>query len=188
MATGQITALLRAWTDGHASARDRLASLVYNDLRRVARGRLRGRAPQSLSPTEVVHEAFVRLLGQDAHWANRVHFFAVAAEMMRRVLVDHARARHAQKRGGDGVRVALSDVELAEAPKAVDLLALDELLVELAAQDPERARVVELRYFGDMTFEEIGKALEISPSAARRRWEPARLWLLNRLRDGDSPA
>lgn len=187
MPTGQISSLLRAWTLGDADARDRLASLVYNDLRRVAGARLRARAPQSLSPTDVVHEAFVRLLGQEARWVNRAHFFAVAAEMIRRVLVDHARARHARKRGGDAVRINLTDVKVGLGPKDVDLLALDRVLVELAAQDSQQARVVELRYFGGLTFDEIAEALGISASAAKRDWTTARLWLQWRLRSGDSP-
>jgi RNA polymerase sigma-70 factor (ECF subfamily) len=188
MATGKITALLRAWIDGDAGALDRLVSLVYKDLHRVAAARLRARPFQSLSPSDIVQDTFVRVLGQEARFVNTGHFFAVAGEMMRRVLVDHARARHARKRGGGGVRVALSDVELAEDPKGVDFLALDELLAELAAQDPERARVVKLHFFSGLTFEEIAKELEISPSAAKRGWESTRLWLLWRLRGGDSPA
>lgn len=187
MPTGHITSLLRAWTKGDAGARDRLASLVYDDLRRVARGRVRGRAPQSLSPSDVVHEAFVRLLGQDARYENRAHFFAVAAEMIRRVLVDHARARHARKRGGTAVRIALSDAKLVERPKNVDVLALDQVLDELAEQDLRQARVVELRYFGGLTFDEIAEVLEMSPSAAKRDWEMARLWLNWRLRANESP-
>ena len=168
MASGAITGLLRAWTQGDADARDRLASLVYNDLRRVARARLRARAPQSLSPTDVVHEAFVRLIGQEARWVNRAHFFAVAAEMIRRVLVDHARARHARKRGGNDLRINLSDVKIGLDPKGADLLALDQVLKELAKQDPQQARVVELRYFGGLTFDEIAEEVGISASAAKR--------------------
>jgi RNA polymerase sigma factor (TIGR02999 family) len=187
VSTGQITSLLRAWTQGDAAARDRLASLVYNDLRRVAGARLRARSLQSMSPTDVVHEAFVRLLGQEARWVNRAHFFAVAAEMIRRVLVDHARARRARKRGGDAVRISLSDAKLTQSQKGVDLLALDQLLEELAAQDPRQARVVELRYFGGLTFEEIAEALDTSSSAAKRDWATARLWLQWRLRRYESP-
>ena len=184
MATGEITALLRAWTRGDAEARDRLAALVYLDLRRVAGARLRRRTPQSLSPSDVVHEAFIRLLGQEARWANRAHFFAVAAEMIRRVLVDHARARGARKRGGSAVRISLSDAKLGQDPKEVDLLALERALEELAEQDPEQARLVELRYFGGMTFDEIATVLGTSASGAKRAWTSARLWLLWRLRGG----
>jgi RNA polymerase sigma factor (TIGR02999 family) len=185
--TGQITLLLRAWTRGDPDARDRLASLVYDDLRRVAGARLRARARQSLSPTDVVHDAFVRLLGQQARFVNRAHFFAVAAEMIRRVLVDHARARGARKRGNAALRVSLSDVEIAQDPKEVDILALDRALEELAAQDARQARVVELRYFGGMTFEETAEALGMSASAVKRSWETARLWLHWRLRKDQPP-
>jgi RNA polymerase sigma factor (TIGR02999 family) len=184
--TGEITSLLRAWTQGDAGARDRLASLVYNDLRRVAGARLRGRSPQSMSPTDVVHEAFVRLLGQDARWVNRAHFFSVAAEMIRRVLVDHARARGARKRGGDLLRVDLSQVE-ARAPKEVDILALDRALEELGALDARQARIVELRFFGGMTFEETAEAVGMSPSAVKRSWEMGRLWLRWRLSKDPPP-
>jgi RNA polymerase sigma factor (TIGR02999 family) len=186
--TGEITSLLRAWTQGDADARDRLASLVYNDLRRVARARLRARAPRSLSPTDVVHEAFVRLIGQEARWVNRAHFFAVAAEMIRRVLVDHERARRAHKRGGKDLRIDLSDVKVGLDPKGVDLLALDKVLRELEDQDPQQARVVELRYFGGLTFDEIAKEVGISASAAKRDWETARLWLKWRLGSGNASA
>jgi RNA polymerase sigma factor (TIGR02999 family) len=180
---GELTLLLRAWASGDVDARDRLACLVYGELRKLARARLRARMRQTLSPTDVVHDAFARLLGQEARWVNRAHFFAVAAEMIRRVLVDHARARHAQKRGGDARRVDLSKVELVHAPRSVDVLALEQVLDELAAQDPRQARVVELRYFSGLTFEEIAEALGTSASSAKRDWTTARLWLHWRLQD-----
>jgi RNA polymerase sigma factor (TIGR02999 family) len=180
--------LLRAWTRGDAEARDRLASLVYADLRRVAGARLRAHGRQSLSPTDVVHDTFVRLLGQEARFENRAHFFAVAAEMIRRVLVDHARARGARKRGGrSALRVSLSDVEIAQHPKDVDILALDQALEELAALDARQARIVELRYFGDLTFEQTAKELNMSASAVKRSWKMARLYLLWRLGEGPPP-
>jgi RNA polymerase sigma factor (TIGR02999 family) len=181
MPTGEITSLLRAWSQGDAAARDRLASLVYKDLRRVAGARMRGRTRPSLSPTDVVHDVFVRLLGQEARWVNRAHFFAVAAEMVRRVLVDRARARLARKRGGGALRVDLSDVEVVHAGKDVDVLALDRALEELSAQDARQARVVVLHFFGGLTFDEIGEELGVSASAAKREWQAARVWLLWRL-------
>ena len=184
--TGQITLLLRAWTQGDAVARDRLASLVYKDLRRVAGARLRDQARHILSPTDVVNEAFVRLLGQEARWVNRVHFFFVAAKMIRRVLVDHARARHARKRGGDALHVELDAIAVAQAPRGVDLLALDRVLEDLAAQDPRQARIVDLHYFGGLTFEEIAAALGMSASAVKRDWTTARVWLHWRL-EGNRP-
>ena len=165
---GEITALLHAWVRGEAAARDRLATLVYSDLRRVAAARLRRVSSPSLNPSDVVQETYLRLLGQEPRWANRVHFFAVAAAMMRRVLVDHARARHARKRGGGAVRVELTAVDLGRGPRELDLLALDEALDELAALDSGQARVVELHYFGGLTFAEIAQALGISATAAKR--------------------
>ena len=184
VSTGEITALLRAWSAGDTAARDRLASLVYADLRRLARARLRG-GSATLSPSDIVHEAYVRLLRQDSRWANRVHFFAVAAEMMRRVLVDRARARGARKRGGGAARVELSEIMEGRARADVDLVDLDRALNELSALDPEQARVVELRYFGGLTFEQIAETLGISATSAKRGWTSARLWLLRRLRAGE---
>jgi RNA polymerase sigma factor (TIGR02999 family) len=185
--TGQITSLLRAWTQGDASARDCLAAMVYNDLRRVAGARLRAHPRNSLSPTDVVNEAFVRLLGQEARWVNRAHFFFVAAEMIRRVLVDHARARQALKRGGDATHIQLSGVEMTQTARVVDVLALDRVLEELAELDARQARIVDLRYFGGLTFEEVAAALHMSPSAVKRDWATARIWLNWRLRASDPP-
>jgi RNA polymerase sigma factor (TIGR02999 family) len=177
---GEITILLQAWSQGDAAAGDRLARLVYTDLRRVAGARLRAVASPTLSPSDLVHEAFVRMLGQEPHWANRAHFFAVAAAMIRRVLVDHARARRARKRGGGAVRVELAEVDVASPPD-VDLIALDEALDELASLDAGQARVVELRFFGGLSFEEIAELQGMSVSTAKRDWTSARLWLRWRL-------
>jgi RNA polymerase sigma factor (TIGR02999 family) len=177
---GEITTLLRAWSEGDVEARDRLASLVYTDLRRFARARLRRGAAVTLNPSDLVHEAFVRMLGQEPRWANRAHFFAVAAAMIRRVLTDHARGRGARKRGGGAVRVELSDVAAAPVP-AIDLVALDEALSELSALDAAQAAVVELRFFGGLTFEEIAEVTRTSVSTAKRDWASARLWLHWRL-------
>jgi len=180
---GEITTLLRAWSQGDSMARDRLARLVYADLHRVAGARLRGEVSPSLNPSDLVHEAFIRLLGQEAHWANRAHFFAVAATVIRRVLVDRARRRRAGKRGGGNVRVSLTGVEVAQAPmEDVDLVALDQALDELAAMDARQAHVVELRYFGGLSLQELADTLHISLSTAKREWSSARLWLHRRLR------
>lgn len=187
ISAGEITTLLRAWSEGDAVAGDRLARLVYTDLRRVAGARLRAVASPTLSPSDLVHEAFVRMLGQEPHWANRAHFFAVAAAMIRRVLVDHARARRARKRGGGAVRVELAEVDVASPPD-VDLVFLDQALDELAALDARQAKVVELRYFGGLSFEEIAEVSQISVRTAKRDWESARLWLRWRLAPGDPPS
>jgi RNA polymerase sigma factor (TIGR02999 family) len=179
---GEITTLLQAWARGDEAARDRLAGVVYADLRRLAGARLRRGASPTLNPSDLVHEAVIRLIGQTAHFESRAHFFGVAAVMIRRVLVDHARARRARKRGGAAVRVDLSKADPAVAPRDVDLVALDEALAELETLDVEQARVVELRYFGGLTFDEIAEATGISVSTAKRSWASARLWLLWRLR------
>jgi RNA polymerase sigma factor (TIGR02999 family) len=178
---GEITSLLQAWGRGDEAARDRLAGIVYADLRRLAGARLRRGAAPTLNPSDLVHEAVIRLIGQTAHFESRAHFFGVAAVMIRRVLVDHARARRARKRGGAAVRVDLSKANAAVAPRDVDLVALDEALAELEKLDAEQARVVELRYFGGLTFDEIAEATGISVSTAKRSWASARLWLLWRL-------
>lgn len=182
---GEITTLLRAWARGDGAARDRLAGIVYADLRRLAGARLRHAASPTLNPSDLCHEAFIRLIGQEPRFEGRAHFFAAAAVMIRRVLVDHARARRALKRGGAAVRVDLSQAEVAVATRAVDLVALDEVLEELAALDVEQARVVELRYFGGLTFNEIAEATGTSVSTAKRSWTSARLWLQWRLRPRD---
>jgi RNA polymerase sigma factor (TIGR02999 family) len=179
---GEITKLLQAWSDGDATARDRLARFVYADLRRLAAARLRGGVSPSLNPSDLVQEAFVRLLGQATHWSNRAHFFAISAMMIRRVLVDRARARGARKRGGGDVRVSLTEVEAVRQPVEVDVIALNLALDELAAMDARQAQVVELRYFGGLRLEEIAEALQISVSTVKREWTSARLWLYRRLR------
>jgi RNA polymerase sigma factor (TIGR02999 family) len=168
-------------------AGDRLASLVYTDLRRIAGASLRGAASPTLNPSDLVHEAFVRMLGQELRWTNRAHFFAVAATMIRRALVDHARARHARKRGGKTIRLELSGIDAVAASADVDLVALDRALSELATLDAGQARVVELRYFGGLTFEEIAEVSRVSVRTVKRDWASARLWLRWRLRPDHSP-
>jgi RNA polymerase sigma factor (TIGR02999 family) len=184
---GEITALLRAWAAGDGAARDRLASLVYADLRRVARARLHGPASATLAPSDVVQEAYLRLLRQDARWVNRLHFYAVAAEMIRRVLVDRARARAALKRGRRPLQVDFEEAEATSSREPVDIIDLDRALSELALLDAEQARVVELRYFGGLTFEEIAQLSGSSPSSAKRAWLSARLWLHRRIHSGTTP-
>jgi RNA polymerase sigma factor (TIGR02999 family) len=179
---GEITTLLHAWARGDGAARDRLANVVYADLRRLAGARLRHGASPTLNPSDLCHEAFIRLIGQEPRFEGRAHFFAVAAVMIRRVLVDHARARRARKRGGADVRVDLSQADAAVPTPDVDVVALDEALLELAALDAEQGRVVELRYFGGLTFDEIAEAMDTSVSTAKRSWTSARLWLQWRLR------
>ena len=179
---GEITSLLQAWSQGDSSARDRVARLMYPHLRRLAAGRLQGEGSPSLNPSDVVNEAFVRLLGQQTQWSNKAHFCAVAAMMIRRVLVDRARARRAGKRGGGDVRVSLTSRDAVPQRANVDIIALDEALDELAKMDKRQAQLVELRYFGGLSLEEVGRTLGISLSTVKREWSSARLWLYRRLR------
>jgi RNA polymerase sigma factor (TIGR02999 family) len=188
--TTDVTSLLEAWSGGDASALDRLLPIVYGDLRKVAARRLRAeRSSHTLSPTGLVHETYLRLLGQHrSHLHNRMQFFALAAQLMRRVLVDHARRRAARKRGGAGVRVTFDEAIASPAPDA-DLVALDEALTELFALDARQARTVELRFFGGLSVEEVAEALQVSRSTAERDWRLARAWLYRRLkRDGEDGA
>jgi RNA polymerase sigma factor (TIGR02999 family) len=174
-----ITRLLAAWRDGEQGALDRLVPLVYQELREQARRQLgRERKDHTLQSTALVHEAFLRLAGQSrAQWQNREQFFAVAARLMRRVLVDHARARAAAKRGASPTRIALEDAPEPAVQPDVDVLALD----RLAAVDERQARVVELRYFGGLSAEEAAKLLEVSPATVARDWAMARAWLFREL-------
>jgi RNA polymerase sigma factor (TIGR02999 family) len=175
-----ITQLLLAWGDGRREALDDLMPIVYADLRRVAAGYMRREAAgHALQPTALVHEAFVRLVDQKrVKWRNRAHFFGVAAGLMRRILVDHARRRRAEKRGGGWERVTLAGDEAAtDGHKEIDVLALDEALERLAEFDPQQVRIVELRYFGGLTIEETAEVVGISPATVVREWTIAKAWL-----------
>jgi len=180
-----VTELLRAWGAGDAQATDSLIRLVYAELRRQARLVLRREGEAyTLQPTALVHEAWLRLGGQhDARWESRTQFFAVAAQMMRRVLLDHARTRRALKRGGGAVHVSLSGAAASpDAPlDAVDLIALDEALTRLAAMDPQKARLVDLRYFAGLSIPEVAEVLGVSTATVTREWAVARMWLRREL-------
>jgi RNA polymerase sigma factor (TIGR02999 family) len=176
----EISRLLMAWSQGDEDALDRLTPLVYDELRRIARRYLHGPS-QSLQTTALVHEAFLRLVGQpDKQWQNREHFFGVAARAMRHILVDHARARCAEKRGG-GLRVSWPDAEPAPQKRAADLVALDDALSALSRLAARAARVVELRFFGGLNIEETARVLKISPETVGRDWRFAKSWLLREL-------
>jgi RNA polymerase sigma factor (TIGR02999 family) len=175
-----ITQLLIAWGDGEPAALDQLVPLVYEDLRRLAAGYMLRETPgHSLQPTALVHEAYVRLIDQRrVQWRNRAHFFGVAASMMRRILVDHARARRAEKRGGDADRVTMTADDVAAPERnAVDILALHESLERLATFDPQQERIVELRYFGGLTIDEAAEVIGVSPATVVREWTIAKAWL-----------
>ena len=182
-AAGGVTRLLAEWHGGDEQALERLIPLVYGELRRLAGRYLnRERASHTLETHDLIHEAFLRLLDQRrVDWRNRSHFFAIAAQMMRRILVDHARRRGSGKHGGDLRPVALDDVPDLAAQRDMDLVALDEALTELAEVDGELARVVELRFFGGLEHDEIAVALGVSNPTVRRRWRVARAWLYRRL-------
>jgi RNA polymerase sigma factor (TIGR02999 family) len=177
-----ITALLRAWSGGDAGALDRLTSLVYDELRRMARRHMRKEAAgRTLQTTALVNEAYLRLVDmKNADWHDRVHFFAVSAQVMRRILVDAARARGAAKRGGAAERVAGFDLDQApsiDTGRAAELVAVDEALEELARMDPRKARIVELRFFGGLSVEETAEVLRVSPQTVMRDWKLAKAWL-----------
>jgi RNA polymerase sigma-70 factor (ECF subfamily) len=188
---GVVTDLLKAWKRGDPKAESQLLPLVYGELRRQAAWFLRGeRAGHTLVATDLVHEVYLRMADQAAEYGNRAHFFALAARMMRRVLVDHARARAAAKRPQPDLQVTLDEKELPAAePRAFDLLALDAALTELAAFDPRQAHLVELRYVGGLTSAEVAEVLGVSPTTIKREWSLARAWLYRFLtrRDGTRP-
>jgi RNA polymerase sigma factor (TIGR02999 family) len=179
-----ITALLHAWAGGDAGARDELMPLVYADLRRRAAAYMRReRRNHTLEPTALVHEAYLKLVDQRrAAWQNRGQFFGVASQMMRRILVDRARARRMAKRSGRWARVTLDEGAKAASPVSVDVLDLDAALTRLAAFDPRKCELAELRFFGGLSLEEAGEALGISLATAERDWQAARAWLFKELR------
>lgn len=178
-----VTALLQAWSQGDEGSRDRLLSLVYSDLRRRAARHLRmERRAHTLQPTALVHETYLRLIDQNRiAWQSRAQFFAVAAELMRRILVDHARRRGAVKRGGPLCRIPLDEGTAAMMAADVELVDLDEALSELAQLDPRQARIVEMRFFAGISVEECAHALGISAPTVKREWRVARAWLHRRI-------
>jgi RNA polymerase sigma factor (TIGR02999 family) len=183
--THEVTQMLQAWGEGSSEALNELLPLVYTELRRQAsRALRRERREHTLQTTALVHEAYLRLAEQrNARWQNRAHFYAIAARMMRRILVDYAKAQHREKRGGDDARVPLDEtVLIANDERSIDLLALDEALTRLAAMDEQQSRIVELRYFSGMSIEETAEALGISPATVKRDWRMAKAWLHNELK------
>ncbi len=181
-----VTQLLQAWRDGDPAALDRLIPIVYGELHRLAHCCMgREGAKDTLQTTALVHEAYLRLAAtQQVECRNRVHFFAIAAGLMRRILVDFARGRTRRKRGGEARKVALDESAVVSPDPGEDLVALDDALHALAAIEPRQARVVELRFFGGMTGEEIADLLEISPDTVLRDWKKAKLWLWRELKHG----
>lgn len=174
-----VTELLVRWNNGDKQALDELLPLVYAELRRVAGGYLKHERPDhSLQATAVVHDVYLRLVDQkQANWQNRAHFFGVAAQIMRRILVDHARTKHRAKRGGGTFRLALSQADIVAKESSVDLVGLDDALKKLASIDALKSQIVELRFFGGLTIEETAEALGVSHATVERGWTMARAWL-----------
>jgi RNA polymerase sigma-70 factor (ECF subfamily) len=178
----QVTELLSAWNQGDASVHDRLLSIVYADLHRQAVAAMRRENEgHTLQPTALVHEAYLRLVDQRVEWRNRGQFYAIAAQVMRRILIDHARERHAEKRGAGARPVTLSAVDAQPADEEADVLSLHDALERLALLDPAQARIVELRYFAGLTIEETAEAVGVSPATVKREWATARAWLKREL-------
>ena len=179
----EITQLLVDWSNGNQAALDKLYPLVYDELRRMARRYMsRERKDHTLQTTALINEAYLRLVEQrNVHWENRAHFFGISAQIMRRILIDHARRYHYSKRGGGAHKISLDEAAVVAKGRATELLSLDEALNSLAEIDPRRSRVVELRFFGGLDNDEIAAVLKISPNTVTRDWNMARAWLYQEL-------
>jgi len=184
-AGGEISTLLRAWSDGDQSALDRLTPIVYDELRRLARRYMRHERPgHSLQTSALVNEAYLRLVDYERmQWQNRAHFFAVSSQLMRRILVEHAR-RHNLKRGGGVQHVDLEDAAVVGGDRAAHLVALDDAMNALARLDPRKVQVVEMRFFGGLSVEETAEVLKVSPATVMRDWSTAKAWLYRELGGG----
>ena len=183
----EITRLLQDWGQGDQAAFDQLLPLVYDELRRMAKRYMAREQPgHTLQTTALIHEAYLKLADQkEKRWENRAHFYAVAAQAMRHILVDYARSRHRAKRGGEAVFTSLDEVPLVSPERSAEVVALDEALTALAAIDQRKSRVVELRFFGGLTEEETAEVLKVSPITVKRDWRSAKLWLLRELQRGE---
>jgi RNA polymerase sigma-70 factor (ECF subfamily) len=184
----EITQLLAEWSDGNQSALDELYPLVYDELHRLARRYMsRERQGHTLQTTALINEAYVRLVDQrNVHWANRSHFFAISAQIMRRILIDHARRHSYAKRGGGAQQVSLDEAATVTRLAGAEMIRLDEALKSLAEMDPRRSQVVELRYFGGLNNEEIAGVLNISENTVTRDWNMARAWLHHQLTESSA--
>ncbi len=183
--SGQVTQLLKAMHAGDTQAAESLLPLVYAELHRLAKGYMRRERPDhTLQATALINEAYLRLVGEDIDWNSRAHFIGLAANVMRRVLVDYARAHNAEQRGGGLQRVEMQDELAISAEQLDEVEHLDEALKKLERENPRQARVVELRYFGGLSVEQIGALLQIAPRSVKRDWALARIWLFRELRPG----
>ena len=182
-----VTQLLRDWSDGNRQALDQLIPLVHDELRRQAARYLRRERPgHTLQTSALINEAYIRLVDQrEVRWQNRAHFFGIAAQMMRRILVEHARARHRLKRGGSMVALPLDEARAAAEEQGVDVVAIDQALTRLSAIDPQQGRIVELRYFSGLSIEETAEVIGISPATVKRDWRMAKAWLRRELGGGE---
>ncbi len=180
---GEITRLLAEWGDGDSGALERLMPVVFEDLHHMALAHFAREGPgHTLQPTAVISEVYLKLIGsRTVRWQNRTQFFGHASQLMRRILVDHARARLTDKRGGQVAKISLADMLDEAEEKSIDLIALDDALKDLEALEPRQARIVELRFFGGLTNKEIGDVLEVSERTVKRDWRMARIWLFERL-------
>lgn len=178
-----VTRLLGQWSDGNAGALDQLLPLIYSDLRHLASAYLRRESPgHTLQSTALVHEAFLRLVDQrDTHWKSRAHFFGIAAQMIRRILVDHARQQKAEKRGGGVICLQLDEAIAAPGKKDMDVVALDDALAKLSELDERQSQIIELRFFGGLSIEETAEVVRLSPATVKREWAMARAWLYREL-------
>ena len=184
--TQRVTRLLAAWSDGDRSALEKLTPLINNELRRMARYYMAGERPgHILQPTALVNEAYIRLIDwKSTDWKNRAHFFSVAAQLMRHILVDSARSRGRAKRNGDGIRMSFDEALAVSPEKAPDLLAIDDALTALAALDARQSKVVELHFFGGLSWEEVAEVLRVSVGTVRRDWSLAKIWIYRQLTSG----
>ncbi len=183
--TQDVTGMLRDWTSGDQEALDKLIPVVYDELRRQAARYLRRERPDhTLQTTALIHEAYLRLINQhNVEWKDRAHFYAIAARLMRQILVDHARKRQAAKRGGSDIKVPLEEEMVITTGRNVDLVALDEALTRLAAIDPQQSRIVELRYFSGLSVEETAEVTGVSARTVKRDWNVAKAWLRQQMRE-----
>ena len=186
MSQQEVTQLLADWGKGDRSALDKLFPLVHKELRRIAQRQMNNeRAGHTLQATALVNEAYLKLVGQqEFEWQNRAHFFAVSAQVMRNILIDHARAHARDKRGGGAIQVSLNDIAVIAEEQASDFIALDDALRRLESLDPQKGKIVELRYFGGLSIEETAEVLNISPRTVRREWQRAKAWLYRMISEG----
>jgi len=181
--SNEVTQLLIDWSNGDKAALDKLMPLIYGELRQLAhRYMSRERPGNTLQTTALVNEAYVRLINRkNVHWQNRTHFFAIAAQLMRSILVDHARSHAYAKRGGGAQKLTLDEAMVVSQERAAEVVALDDVLKELAKIDPQQSRIVELRFFGGLTIEETAEVLQLSPATIKREWSTAKAWLYHEL-------